>query len=345
MNNVVAINQNGANVYEDIMTFLAQHRMASVNTNLKYERNIRDFFMYIRNKEIENLSDEDLNIRNADVVKYQAYLQQIGLSNNTINSYLAAISSLYDFLEVNEYPLKAKTVKVKQLPDDSKSYGKLSMHEAETMAQLAKEQVKGQEKSALIRLAYTTSFRKSELLSLEWDDIVYNAEQNVYIVTVIGKGQKKHSKPISVDMHNELLKIKEQAYYTRYNDNKIFHLSKTTVQDMIEALKQQLNISEQRNVAFHSLRNVLANYIKETEGDIFKIKQQLGHSVLNTSMKYIDENNDNYAEYAGIQIENKIDDSIFDELSHEELLGLVKGMGNGVGLQLKVAAKKIVEGR
>lgn len=342
VNNVVVLNQNS--VHEDIQTFLGKMELHSKNTRMNYERSICKFFMYMKNKSIEQLTIEDLKFRNNDMVKYQLFLKE-QYANITVNSYMSAIVSLYDYFEKNDYPVKSKTMKVDPLSDDGETYGKMTVQEAETFATLAKDQVKGQEKSSLIRLAYTTSFRKQELLNLEWSDIVYNGSQNVYLVHVIGKGGKKHTQPISHDMFSELLKIKEQKYYQRYNDNKIFHLSNQAIQDMMDRIKEEMGIEEERNIVFHSLRNVAPSFIMETTGNIMEAKRQLNHSNVNTTVKNYLEQKQDYLQMASIQIEDKIDSCIFDELTHEELLNMVKGFGNGIGFQLRLAAKKIVEER
>src|SRR5690606_21671595 len=123
----------------------------------------------------------------------------------------AAISSLYDFFETNEYPVKAKVMKVSPLSDDSESYGKITLDEAREMAELVKKQVKGVEKSCLIRLAYVTSIRLGALLSLTWNNIKLSENGNFYTVEVFDKGKKKDRKPITKELYEELLKIKDQA--------------------------------------------------------------------------------------------------------------------------------------
>jgi hypothetical protein len=44
-------------------------------------------------------------------------------------------------------------------------------------------------------------------------------------------------------------------------------------------------------------------------------------------------------------LDMKIDEKIFDELTHEELLKLIKSQTNGIGHRLRVVAKKIIDCR
>lgn len=335
INNVTGLHLG--NVYEDICTFITQSE--SLNTQRNYDRAIRSFYKWFKNKDIELLDKSDLIIRNADVVRYQKYLRdhEADYSNNSINNIISSIQSLYVFLEINEYPVNSKYVKIKPLSDDSEACGALYAYEAEEMAKRALKQKKGQEKSALIRMAYTTSFRKSSLLAMKWTDIKKDPIADHYLATVIGKGGKKHTMPISADLYNELLKIKNQKYYQQYTDDKIFHLSNTTIQSMMDSLKREMGISSERNVVFHSFRNVASSF-----GTLEEVKQHLNHSHISTTEKYRHKNKD-YSQSLSLRIEDKIEDSIFEEMSKEQLIELIMKQNIGTLIHLKRDAKEMIE--
>ena len=67
---------------------------------------------------------------------------------------------------------------------------------------------KGEEKSLLWELAEVTSFRKSSLLNLKWSSIIYNPQQDLYIISTYLK-KKKDKKPITPDLYERLLKNKK----------------------------------------------------------------------------------------------------------------------------------------
>jgi site-specific recombinase XerD len=338
-NNVVGLHMG--NVWEDIQTHLKGFE--SKHTSENYERGLRKFFQWFKGKDLELLTREDLYIRNADVLKYRNFLKEIldeegerQYTNTSINNVIAAIQSLYVFLEKNDYDVKSVTTRANPLADDSVRCGALYTHEAEKMADIIIDTVKGIEKSALIRMAYITSFRKGSLLRLEWDDIVEHPSNKYYEVTVMGKGGKKHTVPISEDLYQYVLKIKDQRYYERYNDNKIFHLSTGAIQDMMTYLKDKMSISEQRNVVFHSFRNVASMY-----GTLEEAKEHYNHSSFNVTEKYRHKDND-MSNSLSLRIGEKIDDEIFMELSKEEIIQLVLRQNEGVIHQMKRDAQKIV---
>ncbi|MNH66552.1 Tyrosine recombinase XerD [compost metagenome] len=339
VNNVVGLHRG--TVGEDIEAFIG--KFISGNTQANYRRSIERFFMWYKGKKIDQLTSEDIYIRNVDIIKYQTFLRdhEADYTNNTINNIIAAIQSLYEFLEKNEYSVNSTYVKVDSLPDDSESAGALYLYEAEQMAELIKlQRSKGQEKSAFIRMAYTTSFRKSSLLNLKWTDIAKHPEADYYLVSTIGKGGKKHTVAISNELYDELLLIKDMEYYNRYNDDKIFHLSNTTIQQMIEWLKQQLNIGSERNVVFHSFRNVAASY-----GTLEEVKSHLNHSNINTTEKFYRKNMRDHSQDISLRIEDKIDDNIFDVMSREELIQLIKQQNTGALIEMKKEAREILNSK
>ncbi|WP_440110320.1 tyrosine-type recombinase/integrase [Paenibacillus sp. QZ-Y1] len=326
---------------EDIKTFIGKFQ--SKHTRKSYERSIRNFFMWYRNKDIEQLTIEDIKIRNTDIVKYQTYLKkhEADYANVTVNNYIEAIQSLYEFFEINEYPVKSKHLKIDILSNDSEHAGALYLHEAEQMAELVlRDRKQGQEKSAFLRMAYTTSFRKGTLQNLKWTDIKPNISGNYYEVSVVGKGGKKHVVPISTDLYDELLKIREFAYYQKYEDGRIFHLTDKTIRLMLESLKQKLGILPERNVVFHSFRNVAAGF-----GTLEEAKRHLNHSNISTTETYYRHINEDLSNSISLRIEDKIDDSILEKLTKEEMIEIIMNQDYGTLSQIKREAQEIVQNK
>ncbi|WP_063563029.1 tyrosine-type recombinase/integrase [Paenibacillus sp. O199] len=334
LSNVIGLNNRS--VYSDIRTYLKKFN--SIHTQKNYERSLRNFFMWYKGKDLEVIQKDDLKVRNADVTEYQTFLKEhaADYSNITINNYIAPIQSLYEWLEINEYEVNSKYVKIASLPDDSEHCGALYLDEAEKMASIIREdKVKGIEKSTFIRLAYTTSFRKSTLLSIKYSDIRLDEKRGYYNVYVIGKKGKKHTVPISKELYYELMLIKEQKYYERYNDGKIFHLSTKTIQLMMDGLRIKMEFSPERNIKFHSLRNVAAGF-----GTLEEAKKHLNHSNIATTETYYRHINEDLSNSISLRMEEKIDDTILERLTKEELIELVLSQNYGTLTQIKKEAQE-----
>ncbi|QPK59831.1 hypothetical protein G7L40_19910 [Paenibacillus polymyxa] len=144
-NNVVGLHTN--RVFESISAYLMKVERRSTHTRYNYEVAIRRFFMWYRNKNLEELKEEDLDILNEQMIRYQAHLlDDYDYGHNYVNALAAPIVKLYEHLSRNRYNVKAEDVRLDKLPDDGESYGKLTVKEAETMAKLAMKQKRGRKK-------------------------------------------------------------------------------------------------------------------------------------------------------------------------------------------------------
>lgn len=334
-------------VYSDIQTFLNDERFSD-GTRIGYEHDIQLFFAY-NNKQLNQLISSDLHYENKDIIKFRNFLiNDKKYSNATTNRKLSSLQSLYTFFKRNKYDSKygidTEVFQIDKLKNKSKSYGYISPEELQGMLQLVINQVKGYEKYCLIRLATTTSLREDTLLNLTWDNFEFNEQKNCYFVnTVEEKTEKEMSQPISVNLYNELINIKSLVYYQKYNDNKLFHITKKTVWEMMNTLREQLNISDKRNIVFHSLRSYAANFILETSGDIVAASTQLGHSNIQTTFSHYINKQRDVSQMAGIMLDEQIDQSAFDKLTFEEMKQLLNDTKNGLRSQLLREATRIIK--
>lgn len=343
VDNVTRLNQN--TVFEHIQIFLRNKAKSSINTAKKYEKDIRDFFMFVRNKNIEDLTPEDLNIINAEVLDYQSYLSD-RFKNSTANNKLIAIKSLYNFFQKNNYNINLYALDVDDLPDDTRRIGYLSPDEVHYLADLALkyETHNRYMKHALILLAYATSMRKSALLKLEYKHIrPCEEEPDHYIIEpdFLDKGEKIYKK-IHANLYKKLLEAKEKDKRNR-TDDRIFTIDAKGIHQMLKRLCKIAGFDPRRNISFHSIRKAGVDFAYEyTGGDMIAVTAQGSWSSPEVPYKYYLKPQTNIT---GIAAFEQIDDDIFDQLTHEELLMLVKKQGNGFGQKLKREAQKIIENR
>lgn len=333
-------------VYQDIEIYLRKLKKENVNTYKAYKRYIESFFIWLVGKKLNELEIKDLKFSNSKVVSYQLYLSDdLDRSNSTVNLATTSIYNLYLFLEKQEIyrknEIEAKMVKVDSLSNQGETSGEFRMGEPEQMASLAlNHKKKGQEKYAFIRLAYTTGIRKQTILNIKWDDIKpYELDNSIYLIDITTKNNKKLTIPITSSLYNELLKIKEQTYYNRYTDNKIFHLSSQAIQDMMDDLKELMQIDKKRNIVFHSFRGYPSHF-----GELEELQNQLGHSSINTTKKYYRHSED-HSNMLSLRMEEKIDDSIFQEMTKEELIEMIMNQSKGTILNLKRKANNILKNK
>ena len=337
LQNVVRLNSNS--VFLSIKEFLRNKGIRSKNTESAYENDIRQFFRYIAGKELEELTDQDLKIKHSDMLGYQNYLYKEYVqpnskrySNITINRKCNAVLSLYRHLKRDGYDVDPDVIKVDELPDDTKQIGFLTVDEIDSMLLINNNM----ELKAFILIALHTSMRKNAILALEWNQISQSYEDpDFYIIRIMDKN-KQDFKEIHKSIYELLLSIKKDEKY-------VFTIPRSTLDYQFKALCKKAGIDyEKRKISIHSLRKAGVDFVKQYTNDIQAAQAQATHSSPTITAAIYTQKPKNLA--ARLLIE-QVDNNIFDELTHEELLELIKSQTNGLLFKFKMDAKKIVDKR
>lgn len=327
-------------LFEDINAFLdefdqksndkRQNRVGKnekSSTRISYEKNIREFFKILFNKEIEHLTEEDLkSIKKRDVIAYRKTLQDNGNSNSTVNQKMASVKSCMTFLN-GEYDINTAVFELKRLDEVVQHYGILNQTEAEMFADAAmSEREKPYLKKMLIITAIRTSFRIDELLNLKWSN--FEEVDGVMKVFILGKRNKIVSNGITINLFNQILKLKEINKQTKWSGDPeiVFQISENSVNQMMSRLRKKLNINPERKVTFHSFRKVAINW-EADNGDINKAALQGNHSSIDVLYKnYLSKQRD-YSDSAGVRMEQGIDLEFLDDLTLDDFKEFIKQGG------------------
>lgn len=320
---------NNKSVYGFIRSFLEGKSLNSESTANEYERDIRQFFMTMKGKKVETLTVDDLVFKNEDIESYKNHLAQ-SFAVSTIARKISSVKKLYGKLEANDYPVKEAWFKVDKLKGEGNSYGVLTWEQVQDMMKLVLEEVKGDVKEILLETAVITCFRQNTLLNLTWRNV--EKIDGVWVLCAedeaIGKGKKVSRKPITDEMYEKLVKVKEN-----YGSNKLFPLEKKTVTKTMKRLREKLGLED--DITFHSLKKCGINEAYElTGGDIMAVAEQGDHASFGTTMKYYMQKKKKYSEMVGLQIGKEVDLSPLENLSKEELLELIKNSDRSTQLSL-----------
>lgn len=341
--NVVALNTDS--VFADITTFLV-----SINNNkagkyegsaLEYERDIKRFFKLMLGKELNELTVEDLYFLPKDVKRFQNHMSST-YKSATVNRNIASMKSLYNFFESNRYKfvdkngetvwIKADQFNVNKIEkNDTESYGVFHDNEIKELIELAKTLSNGIRKSLAIELASVTSIRIQAIVDLSLSNI--KKEGETWVIKVIDK-DAVHEKPIRNDLYERLA---ENAF----SDEKIFDMTARTLERDLKKLVEKMGLDPDRNLTFHSIKKYGINEVfKITGGNIMETATQGNHTSFETAMKHYMECNKDYSKMPCLLIGQDVDTSPLEELSHEELLNLIKNSGRGLQYELLNNLKK-----
>lgn len=332
--NVIQFNTHeDKNVWTCIKTFLDRTEQNSKNTRLTYERAIRDFFLTMRNKEVEDLVESDLMFKKTQVETYQVNLRN-SFKSTTVNAKMSALKKCYDKLKDYGFDVDSSWFSVDRYNEyDKESYDAMAHHEVIEAINLVSKTREGHQKSLLLRLAYATAFRKESLLNLKWTDITN--KDGVWLVKTLGKGNKWDYKKISNDLYDELMERKNKS-----DKEKIFTLTNKTVNKMMNYIRDNMDFGE-RNITFHSLKKssiqevaLLTNY------DIKAMQAQGNHASVSTTL------NDYMAtksleDLVIVDINFEVPVEKFEEMTKEQLIDLIKSVDRNVQMKLLQKANLI----
>lgn len=329
-------------VSEQIQMFLDQKQMRSGSTQTRdaYYIDIRQFFRYFAKKELDFLKPTDLPLKLDSIVKYQIFLsRELGLVNKSINRKISTLKQLYAKLHrygyVDDLSIDAFE-EADRLKEGKNHHGVLSVDEIWKCVELIKTKPglrKRMTQVGIILFAVDTCLRQSAILNLTWDDFIPN-ERDVEI-KAIDKGNEEAKKRISREFYDLLLDLKKES-----TTDKVFDLSKTTINNMMQRLNEWMGIPKKRNIVFHSFRKtgVTFQYVI-SNNDIIQAMKAAGHKDVSTTMVYID--HDDYGNLGLVSSAGNIDNDLYKKVSHEELLKAIEMLDGSSKLRLNIKLKEI----
>lgn len=256
-------------------------------------------------KELSYLLEHDIIINGKSQKTYISYIRQIANLSLFFNKYPLdiTIEQIADYLFMLKtenysetsfkftvygmryiyrlYNLEDKLIKLPSIPHKKELPVVLSQNECKELFKSA-ETFKDK---FLLCLIYSAGLRSEEVQKLQKSDI--DTDRMTLLVRK-GKGGKSRYVVLS-----KFIARKFQKYCDEYKIwNYLFpgqkpgnYISKSSI---FKILKTALsNSSIEKNVNLHSLRHSFATHMLENGIDIMTVKEQLGHSDIRTTMKYL----------------------------------------------------------
>lgn len=239
----------------------------SENTIEKYLRDIKAFMMFLSGRELTKET----------VIEYKKQLQE-NYAVRSVNSMLASINSLFDFL--GWVDLKVKSIKLQQqiyCPEEKE----LTRAEYERLCRTA-ERNYNKRLNLILQTICGTGIRVSELQFITVE-AVKNGEA---IVSLKGKTRSVF---IVKQLKQKLLcyaaeqGIKSGMIFVTKTGKPV---SRTNIWRDMKSLCEEANVNPNK-VFPHNLRHLFARVFYGIEKDIAKLADILGHSSINTTRIYI----------------------------------------------------------
>lgn len=329
--NVIQLNvEDDKNVWGCLDTFLTRVGQNSKNTRSTYERAIRDFFMDMRGKKIENLVERDLIFTKNQVESYQVKLKE-KFKGTTVNTKMSALKKTYMKFEDYGFDVRATWFDVDRYSEHEKeSYDSMTFDEVMKAIELIKETRKGEEKALFIETAFVTAFRKESLKTISMNSI-YKHNDGEYVVEVIDKGNKKSKNKISKDLYERLYSFAKSE--EKGLDESIFVLTNKTIRGMMDHIRENIDFGKRR-IVFHSLKKASIEEVALQTGYDLKAMQAQGHhaSVQTTLDHYMAKKTVDDMQAVDMYSEAPVEE--FELMSKEELVEMLNNAPRDIQIKL-----------
>ena len=282
---------------EEFLRYLLIDKGYSKNTIESYKKDLDKFVIYNKNKDINNINNDDLK-------EYVKYLNKINLNEKSIARNISCIKSFYKFLLIEKYITNNCSDSI-FLPKLKKSLPNiLTEEEVLKLLDIKLEDSFSYRNKAMLELMYATGLRVSEIINLKLQDIDLSDD----IIRTFGKGSKERIIPVGeyakdylikyiYDIRNNMLKGIPSEYVFLNN-----HGSKMTRQGFFKIIKKIANEKGiKKELSPHTLRHSFASHLLKYGADLRTIQELLGHSNISTTQIYThitnEELKENYKEF------------------------------------------------
>jgi site-specific recombinase XerD len=213
------------------------------------------------------------------------------LSPSSIQGHVRAVKAFWGWLFHEEYLAKNPLEKYPLPRVPQKLIVTLSPEQVRTLLSSIDRTTRlGARNYLIILMLYDGGFRISELLNVRLQDI----DMNSGIVTVVGKGEKHRRIPLSRRTLRELSRYINRkmadddrgsnVYLFAIDDRK--KISTNGVQQMLRRLKMQAGFGDM-GVSPHTFRHSYATQFITNGGNVYALKELMGHASLQTTLKYV----------------------------------------------------------
>lgn len=262
---------------EKFARYLEIEKNASRHTIDGYERDLKEFFAFLKGSAVETV--DYLTIR-----RFLAHLKERNISARTTARKLSSLRSFFRFLIKDGY-LKANPTDAVASPKQEKHLPKF-LTETDVNSLIDSpdtSKVLGLRDHAMLETLYSTGIRISELTGLKQDDIDFIGG----MIKVYGKGKKERLLPIG----DRALKAIRDYLKERKAETGFVFLNRDKKPIAPRGFRKVLNkyvlkACLKEHISPHTLRHSFATHLLNRGADLRSVQELLGHVNLSTTQIY-----------------------------------------------------------
>lgn len=318
------------------------NRSRSEATKSNYESNTKEFFDIFFNKDIKEITADDLmSIKPMDIdTKYKDVLKNKGMKDATIKYKIGIVSQFMNKLKINkvfdnvdfDYIIQ-ESLNDSDLKNDSEKRKRMSKLQLKEFQEwLVNERYvtgrysfKGEQYKVLSEVLYVTGARITAVFNIKWSDIKQHIDefnQKAWIIHVYDKGNKHNQYPITYEFYEKLRNT--------FSENKEFLFESLSQKGFTNDMSKFAELKGLQAEAFtpHSLRRLAITSYYKLSNDIVKTANFASHESIETTYRYIDEENDFLSTGSYLLSGKEITIEDIQDLSKEELLNIISKKGD-----------------
>ncbi|WLR53254.1 site-specific tyrosine recombinase XerD [Bacillus tianshenii] len=272
---------------KDFIHYLIVERGLSKNTSTAYERDLKQYMMYLTKVEcLVSFND----VKRLHIVQFLGHQKEKGRASSTLARNLASIRAFHQFLLREKRTENDPSIHLDTPQAERKLPKVLSSNEVEALLSAPKGTTPfALRDQAMIELLYATGMRVSELVSLDIGDV----HLTMGFVRCLGKGSKERIIPVgrmaSKALDTYLQRGRSNLLKREQNDalflnNHGRRLTRQGFWKILKKLTREAGI--EKELTPHTLRHSFATHLLENGADLRAVQEMLGHADISTTQIY-----------------------------------------------------------
>ena len=251
----------------------------SPDTIRHYKTSIQKFLDYFKIEKIDDLKKLSLS----DCRNFQLELSK-SVSHASVNSYNRPIKAMLNWLVESEYIENSPMEKLKKLKSKKELLPYLEEEEVSLMINAAQKL----EEKLIIAMLVSLGIRRNELVNIRMEDI----DKNEKSIHILGKGAKEREVYFPDDVYEMFEKFlserKDKSFPFLFRSKNGRKYCTMSIWLKVKRIAKMANIDSERinDISPHSFRRTFATNLVENGVDIRVIQGAMGHSSINTTMRY-----------------------------------------------------------
>ncbi|PID00153.1 MULTISPECIES: tyrosine recombinase XerC [unclassified Sporosarcina] len=271
---------------EEYVSYIRLEKNYSSYTVAEYEKDLRDFLLFLQEEGIEKMEDVDYPVARLYVTR----LYDRSYARTSISRKISAIRSFFKFINAR-YGIEDQAFRLLYHPKQEERLPAFFYEqELEKLFEVTMgEDFRSLRDRALLELLYATGIRVGELVEIEVQDV----DHYLGIVKVMGKGRKERFVPFGsfaeealqhyIDSSRPRL-MKQKKHTKLFVNLRGDPLTDRGVRYVLDDLMKKASLHT--NITPHMIRHTFATHLLGAGADLRSVQELLGHSHLSSTQVY-----------------------------------------------------------